>query len=291
MSGTDSVQQCGKGVVLYICEETRQLVAVPALCHRWDCPTCGPLRLRLAKAKAAAGKPERLITLTTRPRDGLSLEASIKWIRDRWKRLLERLRRNYPRLEYMAFVELHKNGWPHMHILTRGCYIPHKTLKAFWSDLTGSYIVYIQQISNDWQGVQEATKYYLKTARQVHEAAPRLPVYTMSRSWLPPEWSEDQRPAGSWAFYCYVRMPWNAFVEELSFLGLSLAPVPDDPGRFFVNYTGPPDEDVLQQNYDLGTFQEQNLSAALDAFYREYLLAGRDVAHVQAAQDYYSTPA
>lgn len=282
--------RCGSGVILYLDNDLRQLVVVPTLCHRWDCPACSRARLAKARAQAAAGKPERIITLTTRPREGLSTEAAVKWIRERWQRLLRRLRRNYPRLEYMAFLELHKSGWPHLHVLTRGCYIPQRVLSAWWRDLTGSFKVHIQKIPKAWKAINEATKYYLKTARQVHAACPALPVYSLSKGWLPDDWHEGDRPAGDRSFYCFCRLPWRAFEGLCEDIGAELHPLPRSPGTFYLTMARPPPRQTSEAIYDMGSYGEAAALSALELYFQDPAAAFSNPASLQDRQDYAARP-
>lgn len=284
------LSKCGTGVILFLDLEARRLVAVPTMCHRWDCDTCAGRRLSKARAQAAAGKPERLITLTTRPREGLSTLTAIKWLRGRWTALLRRLRRNYPRLEYMAFLELHKSGWPHLHVLTRGCYIPQRVLSAWWQDLTGSFKVHIQKIDRTWQGVNECTKYILKTARQVHAASASLPVYTMSKRWLPKDWNDGERPAGNFVFYCYCPLSWPNCEGILEQLGVDIAPIADSPGKYALSRAGPEFPAVAQSIYEMGSYGETALVSALELFFSNPAAAFNDPALLCDKRDFAARP-
>lgn len=281
---------CGKGVVLYLDEEDHSLVAVPTLCCTWVCPRCGPVRVRQARAKARAGNPQRMITLTTRPRDGLSTEQSVKWFRHKFSLLVARIRRNFGPFEYFQATELHKSGWPHMHILTRGCYIPQRMLKAWWISLTGSFKVYIQKVKRTWKAVQEATKYCLKTARDLHKACPAVPVYTKSQGWLPDDWQEDTRPPGSLAFYAYVPAPWADFCEILESLNCDVENLPGSPGRFRVNSRGPPRQATLDAIYTLGSYADAAAASAIDTFFAAACEPQVSLLELQSRRDYAFRP-
>ncbi|MBA7619473.1 hypothetical protein ES703_26812 [subsurface metagenome] len=287
---TDSnPSKCATGVILYLDLEAQRLIAVLALCHRWDCSTCGKRRLARARAMAVAGAPERIITLTTRPRPGLSTQAAVKWMRNRWNAMLRRLRRNYPRMEYMAFAELHKSGWPHLHILTRGCYVPQRVLSDWWMNLTGSFKVHIQAVDRTWKAVNEATKYMLKTARHFHQAAPQLPVYTMSKGWLPADWAEGDRPAGSYKFYAFASLCLADFSALLKNLHVDMLPVPATPGHSFLARDGPIPDDLTAQTYDVGTWAEKEIMSALDLFFADPARACADVEDLKAKQEFYAS--
>ena len=258
---------CGSGVVLYIDEVEGRLIAAPTLCGRWACLRCGPMRLSRARALARAGKPERMITLTTRPKPGWAIEPSVRWFRRRWSLLLARIRRTFGAFEYMQITELHKSNWPHMHILTRGCYIPQRMLSAWWLELTGSYKVYIQKIDNTWKGVREATKYCLKTARAFHQTCPSLPVYTKSRGWSPDKDDDEKRPPGNYTFYCYVPMGWRYFREIVESLDCTAEPIPDSPGRLEIRSRAPPRRATLDAIFGCGSFADMTAAAALQEWF------------------------
>lgn len=258
---------CGKGVILYVDEDEPRLVAAPTLCGAWQCPRCGPMRMRRARALALAGKPERIITLTTRPKPGWSLEASVRWFRKRWSLLLARIRRHFGKFEYMQVTELHRSGWPHMHILTRGCYIPQRMLARWWIELTGSFKVHIQKVAKTWKGIAEATKYCLKTARAFHKACPSLPVYTKSLQWAPKGPDDEKKPPGNYTFYAYVPYGWKLFSELLVALNCYAEPIPDSPGRLEVHSRGPPPQRFVDFVYSDGAYPDMVATAALNHYF------------------------
>ncbi len=282
--------KCATGVILLLDLKNLELVVVPSLCHRWDCPVCGPIRMRKAKAMAIAGNPERILTLTTRPKDGWTTEASVRWFRRRWQRLLAWLRKNFKGFEYMAFVELHKSGWPHMHILTRGEYVPQRMLAEKWLKLTGSYMVSIQAMRRGWKGVHECTKYCLKTARQLHDQAPTLPVYTKSKKWLPDDWDDDKDEERQLTPYAYGRMPWEGFLALVEELGGTLEPRPGEARRFNVRFRAPPDPKAVAFIYDLGSFGDKAVLAAIDLYYHNKASGSFDVDDMKDQVDYYTNP-
>lgn len=243
-----------------------------------------------AKAVAAAGNPQRMLTLTTRPRPGLSLETAVRWLRQRFQVLLTNLRRQDYHIEYIAFIELHKSAWPHLHILTRGDYIPQRVLSAEWQTLTGSFKVYIQQVAKTWKGVQEATKYYLKTARQVHEACPQVPVYTKSKGWLPKDWTENDPLPGNYTFYAHCRLSWAALEDTLDILSIKLLPLPDQPRRFVLERAGPLDTKTVQHLYNIDDYALLDLVSALDLYFADPAYAHRDPALLKDRQDYAVAP-
>lgn len=240
---TDSpsaVVACGSGVVLYADPDTGDLIITPTRCHRWDCPHCAPVRKAEVMARARAGRPERIIVLTLRPMPSKNLSARIDYIRLMWRRLLQRIRRQYGPIEWMAALELQKNGTPHLHILQRGPYISQRWLSAAWMHLTGSFRVHISKIDHERGAIDECTKYLTKTASEVQKSAPGRPVYTMSRGWLPADFvaKADSEPIDPWsAHFC---LSWKDALHTLERIGSTVEPVPEDTSRHRVTWRAPP---------------------------------------------------
>ncbi len=49
--------------------------------------------------------------------------------------------------EFLAVFEKHKSGYPHLHLLIKGNFLPWKMLRTMWEEITGSYMVDIRKIS------------------------------------------------------------------------------------------------------------------------------------------------
>jgi len=165
----------------------------------------------------------------------------VEWIRQQFRRLVARIRRNFPRLEYCAAIELTKRGTPHLHVLTRGDYIPQTWLSTAWKDLTGSYIVHIRKIDQVAGAVLEVTKYLTKSAAQIAELLPGKQVLTMSHGWLPEGWRDkpDDRPTTTSAHFFPILF--SDLVDVIGELGGFVTPEPLAPGRYLVQFERPPD--------------------------------------------------
>ena len=240
-SAPDAVLRCGSGAVVYFDPAEDSLVAVPTLCRRWDCPTCGPKRRAQAFNEARAGRPERHVVLTNRPRPDLTVEQHCAFVAVAFDRLVAHIRRTFGPFEYQRFWELHKNGAPHMHILTRGSYIPHRWLSAAWRDLTGNYIVHLSKIDHVPRAVNECVKYLLKTAQAFKKACPRRHVYTMSRGWLPDDYLRHpgREPADPYAVCPRLRLA--EVLEVAAALGSTARPLPGGSGRYLLPRPRAPD--------------------------------------------------
>lgn len=281
---------CGSGVILCIDQDTDTLLAIPTYCHRWDCEPCARANVARIRAMAAAGKPTRILTLTTRPRPFLPVDVAVRWIRKCQRKLFAKIRKEFGNTPYMSFLEFHKSGWPHLHILLRGAYIPQRMLSDWWLQISGSFKVHVQQVSNTWKGVQEATKYYLKSAATVNEHCPAAPVYSKSRDWLPDDWNASDRPEGSFKFFAFCRLPWEAALGTLEDLGATIVPSADNARHVEIHMCGPPDPDASRGIEACGDFGELELLSALQAIATSSQGLATAVNELQDTQHYLAHP-
>lgn len=150
-------------------------------CRAWTCPDCAPRRRRQLVAQAAAGKPNKFLTLTVDPAhyaDPATAAAALAhaWRLIRLRAIREARRRQdrrpepagpapeggWPRgsrqrtarqvvaepdgLQFLAVIERHKSGWPHLHILARARWIGQRWLSLQAADILKSPIVDIRLI-------------------------------------------------------------------------------------------------------------------------------------------------
>jgi hypothetical protein len=129
-----------------------------------------------------------------------------------WRMLKQAIARNYPRVKcsFAWFFEATKQGWPHLHVAQRGCYIDHDWLSLEWSKLTGASIVWIEAV----RGARNAAKYLSKYIGSDMHKFGTCKRYGFSRGWeiVQPEardqgawaglkWQYDKRPVseiGAW---------------------------------------------------------------------------------------------
>lgn len=101
----------------------------PLACKRWDCPRCGPKKVRASIARVRQGMqlgPCRFFTLTSPGSE--DSETTYRELPKRWKRVHQALVRRYGPLEYVAVVEAQKRGAAHLHVVYRGPFIPQQLL-------------------------------------------------------------------------------------------------------------------------------------------------------------------
>jgi hypothetical protein len=111
---------------------------------------------------AAAGNPERFITLTRAGNNPQEVNFNLK-------HLVQGIRRKGLVFEYFSTVELHKNGLPHLHIMQRGDFIKQSELSTMWGIYTSqsflgrsSTIVDIRRIREKQNVKGYLLKYILK---------------------------------------------------------------------------------------------------------------------------------
>lgn len=157
--------------------------AAPIKCNRWSCEICGPVRQRKLIAQGMAGRPTAFITITHRRRLGLTREQAAQeltralatvvlrfkreqkkppsqryilkhfeehhFYRRKVRKIAEREDRKRREVSaYLWVLEAHKSGWPHMHILWRGRYVPQQWLSEQLAELLGSPICDVRRVKD-----------------------------------------------------------------------------------------------------------------------------------------------
>lgn len=158
-------------------------------CNRWSCPVCGPQRTKLLCKRLAAGKPNRLITLTCGRPAGREPGEVWEQTRRQVPELIRRIRKEVGAIEYARVMEVHKSGYPHYHLVVRSPYIDQELLSKWWCHLTDAFIVDIRKVNPTWKVAEYLAKYLTKQLT--------VPFTTsrcsFSRGWdLPTE--QDEKP-------------------------------------------------------------------------------------------------
>jgi len=145
-----------------------QVVVKCLLCRSWNCEHCRPLRKQQLQALAFSGEPTRFLTLTVNPAEGKDADERRGMLAVAFNHLTKRIRRKYGRdsFEFLSVVEKTAAGEPHLHILCRGHYLPHKEISAWMAELINAPIVDIRSIRSAKQAVQYVTKYVSKAPEQ-----------------------------------------------------------------------------------------------------------------------------
>jgi hypothetical protein len=199
-------------------------------CNMWSCEHCQPKRRWQLKLLAAAGEPNKLLTLTVSQSVGTDPIDRRRLIADAWKKLHKRILRfmKWKSLPYMWFCERTKRGEPHLHILLRCEYIPQQWLSSQMRELLNSPIVDIRQIKGQQGAISYVTKYVTKEPAQFGRAK----RYFASHDWRvnagePVEHCQIDRSA-----VVVIRRPWRDEIQQRVLQGWTWETLPDGWQRF-----------------------------------------------------------
>lgn len=188
--------------------ESGETIAVPITCRRWDCEHCAQTLKRRLMRRLKNSSPNLFITLTTSTRTAQDPTSAYFKANESISLLIKRWRRKFPneRVEYFLVWERTKAGWPHAHVLLSAPRVSKHWLSAQWKDLTGSYIVDLQQVHSHIHAARYLAKYLTKD--------PQVPAgqrkYRRSAAFFhqPQELSTERlKVVGGWR-----REPWNETV-------------------------------------------------------------------------------
>lgn len=111
---------------------------VPNMCSSNYCPPCRKKnlqRLRSALTRTMARDRWRLVTLTFEQQN-TTPSAILLALRTTLARFIRLVRKRYPAVKFVRTIELHKNGYPHVH-MTISRYIPQSFLQVQWNKVGG----------------------------------------------------------------------------------------------------------------------------------------------------------
>jgi len=139
---------CGEEVKVKVYRDREE--AITLHCRRWSCPNCDDQRKRELIALAHSGNPTKFLTLTHVRRSGLTADQAACRLADAWRRLRRHLIRKHKltSLPFLCVIEAHKSGWPHMHILLRGPYLPQPEISDWMRKKLASPVVDIRAIDD-----------------------------------------------------------------------------------------------------------------------------------------------
>jgi hypothetical protein len=170
---TKQLELCGKGHLVGTHISGKKMKIIPLFCGRWDCPVCGPKKRKIWFARLLSGKPDRLITVTHRPTTEYSPQEAATKLKRTWSRFADNQRRKGRDMEYAWCLQWHKNGFPHLHILQRGAYIPQAELSLYFRKKLNSPIVDIRKNKSKNQAANYIIRYILRSAESDAAAQPK----------------------------------------------------------------------------------------------------------------------
>lgn len=207
---------CGENCIVKTQAHVR--TARKLTCRAWTCPDCYPDRKRGLIKQAHSGNPNTFITLTLRrgveatpEQAALTLSRAWRLVRlralreakrdidknptpagfppkDGWKRdnkgrVPRQVRLCQDGLPFLAVVEAHESGWPHLHILCRSEWIAKEWLSGQMNELHASHAQKIERIYERSRVGAYVAKYCGKAAHKFG---------TAKRYWASRDY--DQRP-------------------------------------------------------------------------------------------------
>lgn len=137
-------------------------------CKSWKCPHCSPRRLKRLAKEAYLGRPNAFLTLTVKPEQFSSKEAAARSLVDGFKRMREAIQRKKKigPIPFIAIFEECQSGWPHLHILWRGPYVPQAWISQYMHRRIKSPVVWITKIRSRKKAAAYVAKYVGKAPAQ-----------------------------------------------------------------------------------------------------------------------------
>lgn len=133
-------------------------------CRRWTCDDCMPARLRQLKRIASSGAPTKFVTLTWDASQPHTPDQAARVLVRAWRNVLQRAKRRgmIDDCQFLAVFESTKAGYPHLHILARMDYLPHRWLSAAMQRYAASPIVDISAVRSTRHAAWYIAKYVSK---------------------------------------------------------------------------------------------------------------------------------
>ncbi|MCP4306253.1 MAG: hypothetical protein GY788_15575 [bacterium] len=148
-------------------------VTTEVRCKRYTCEACGPQRRarihKMIQQGVAYGRrrrrrdPARFITLTYPNKADASFDsaADMRATSERFRRLVQIIRRHGLEFEYCRVLERTKKGRIHVHVLAWGDYLPNQLLQA-WAHHVGFGWVDIRAVKTPKRASRYMAKYLTK---------------------------------------------------------------------------------------------------------------------------------
>lgn len=194
-------------------QQNASFQAVPLFCKRWHCQICRPRRIRRLKFEARDGKPNRFLTLTHRPQPGETPGEAARALVRHWRELRRRIKRRYKlkSVPFLAVLEPHKSGFPHLHIMLRCRWLEQSWLSEQMAQMADSPVVGIEKIESTRKAAAYVAKYLSKAPEQFDGC---------KRYWQSPDYASPQRrelkkrkpEKGNWRV---AEISWRRFVEAI----------------------------------------------------------------------------
>ena len=218
--------------------DAKSALVVSLKCKSWNCPDCMPKRKAQLIAEAIGGKPDMFLTLTSRKRDGVPPHTAALELSRAWSLIRKRLMRKpqYKKLPFIAVLEKHKSGWPHMHILLRAKFIPHALLSEWMEEICDGPVVWIERLRDPKKAGVYCSKYCGKAEDKIGTAK----RYWQSRDYDLREEKDPQKTNPDSRPWIVALRHIDSVVDDLSFNAYEVKWL--GPWRASISFvpTGPP---------------------------------------------------
>lgn len=219
-----------------------EIVALPCRC--WGCESCVHLNKRRLQQLARDGRPDTFVTLTLPDDDSRSHDEQARqlvdalkrlvdwaqqeamrdlgrrrqprvpeprdgWPRDRQGRVPRQVRLPGAKLAFLAVLEDHKSGKPHLHLIARSHWIAVEWLREAWRELTGAHRVQIGRPRSIGGIAFYVSKYLSKAPRKY----PGCKRYWRSKDWQVVE-RDKSKPVADHATVTICMVPARQKVHE-----------------------------------------------------------------------------
>lgn len=176
-----------------VATKDKRIVLISPTCKMWSCPACAARNARrwIARIINGCNKMDTtngwfMFTLTAHEK-WRGVSASLKNLRQGWKKLYNRIRRKFGTNSYVKVWEMHADGSFHLHGLIDAV-IPERWLKNNARECGMGYEVDIHEVDNAGQVAGYISKYFLKSQFEGQEQKIEFPKglrrIEVSRNWL-----------------------------------------------------------------------------------------------------------
>lgn len=144
-------------------------VIVSLRCRSWLCQDCHPQRKRQLIAQGVGGQPTTFLTLTSRKREDMTDEEAAKQLSWAWRVLRKRIMRlkKFKTLPFIAIMERHKSGWPHLHLLLRMPFLSQAWISRQMAGLCDGPNVWIEHLWDRKKAAAYCAKYCSKCTQRI----------------------------------------------------------------------------------------------------------------------------
>lgn len=215
-AGPAPALRCGTGALIGSTPDGSKVQVIPLTCKSWSCPKCGPRKQASWAQRIAQAEPQRHIVLTSDPARYHTCLEALYAMKAALPALSKLIRTKLGVSEHVAAFEFTREGWPHIHILQRGVYIPQKWLSKAWDNLGPGPVVFLRSIHSRKQAAQYVTKYLLKSAGETAAMVPGLRILTATRRFFPEEAPPETDETQEITVWHYLRMSAEEVVYKLT---------------------------------------------------------------------------